>query len=134
MQNTARVQSNPDTLIKNFFIAGLTQKTLVDLHGKGLEKLYNISPEMLFSLYQEPNEEIPFLKFVFPDYITITCVVEETVPKFYTFMSTNPDGKNAFYHSLIFYEKFYAHDLKTDFDSTNEAVKSAMRKKRTQLK
>ena len=54
------------------------------------------------------------------------------MPKFYTFMSTSAEGTNAFYHSLIFYEKFNANDLKTDFDSKSEAVKLAMTKKKAQ--
>lgn len=47
-------------------------------------------------------------------------------------MSTDKDGQNAFFHCLIFYEKFSAVDLRTDFDPENEKVKKLVRK-RTQL-
>ena len=55
MQNTSRIQQNPDTLISNFFIAGLSQETIQEKFDpekkKSFSALYDINPEVLFTLY-----------------------------------------------------------------------------------
>ena len=55
MQNTSRIQQNPDTLISNFFIAGLSQETIQEKFDpkqkKNFSVFYDIKPEVLFTLY-----------------------------------------------------------------------------------
>lgn len=104
MQSTSRVQSNSSSIIKNFFITGLKQNTLRTYVEKPLQQQVNIAPEVLFSLYRPDAEMEPYLKFVFPERISIERRVQSVVPKFYTFMSTDGDGINAYFHCLIFYE------------------------------
>lgn len=57
-----------------------------------------------------------YLKFVFPGMISIERSDEAVVPKFFTFMSTDENGINAYFHCLIFYEQFSMDDIKFDFD------------------
>jgi hypothetical protein len=51
MQNTSRVQSHSNNIIRNFFIAGLKQETLTDKIDASIEDQVGIPPEVLFSLY-----------------------------------------------------------------------------------
>ena len=69
MQNTSRVQSNSNNIIRNFFIAGLTQETLGQKIDEPIQDQIDIPPEVLFSLYQSEMES--YLKFVFPENISI---------------------------------------------------------------
>jgi hypothetical protein len=71
-----------------------------------LSEQINIPPEVLFSLYASVSEMQSYLKFVFPAQISIERQQESDiiVPKFFTFMSTDSDGFNAYFHCLIFYE------------------------------
>lgn len=110
------MQSHSSSIIKNFFITGLKQDTLRTCVDKPLKQQISIPPEVLFSLYSPQEEMEPYLKFVFPERITIERRVESVVPKFYTFMSTDGDGINAYFHCLIFYEQFSLYDIKQDFD------------------
>lgn len=59
MQNVSRIQRHPDTLIKNFFIGGLSQTKLKHYFPKDKQTnqkdLVDLEPEMLFSLYEEPD-------------------------------------------------------------------------------
>jgi len=57
-----------------------------------------------------------YLKFVFSDNISIERSDNEVVPKFFTFMSTDENGSNAYFHCFIFYEQFNMDDIKYDFD------------------
>jgi hypothetical protein len=57
-------------------------------------------------MYQSDEEMQPYLKFVFPDKISIERQQASVVPKFFTFMSTDGDGINAYFHCLIFHEQF----------------------------
>ena len=57
-----------------------------------------------------------YLKFVFPEKITIERDERSVAPKFFTFMSTDPEGVNAYFHCLIFYEQFSQYEIKHDFD------------------
>jgi hypothetical protein len=57
-----------------------------------------------------------YLKFVFPGSISIERSDEAVVPKFFTFMSTDENGINAYFHCLIFHEQFSMDDIKFDFD------------------
>jgi hypothetical protein len=56
-----------------------------------------------------------YLKFVFPAQISIERNKETVVPKYFTFMSTDCDGINAYFHCLVFYEQI-SSDLQKDFD------------------
>ena len=38
------------------------------------------------------------------------------MPKFFTFMSTDENGSNSYFHCLIFYEFFTQSDIISDFD------------------
>lgn len=121
MQNVSRIQRHPDTLIKNFFISGLSQTTLRDEifpAGNDTEKrdLYNLQPEMLFSLYEEPEKMNMYLGQVFPDKISILRGEKLIDPKFFSFMSVDMNGFNQYNHCLIFYERFTAELIRTDFD------------------
>ena len=69
-----------------------------------LQDQVNIKPEVLFSLYQTDHEMSSYLKFVFPASISIERSDEAVVPKFFTFMSTDENGINAYFHCFIFYE------------------------------
>lgn len=59
MQNTARAQAHPNTLIKNFFIAGIEQEDLLnelymDVNATPLKLKDNfepIQPKVLFTMY-----------------------------------------------------------------------------------
>lgn len=64
----------------------------------------NIKPEVLFSMYASDQEMSSYLKFVFPSSISLERQDENVVPKFFTFMSTDDQGINAYFHCLIFYE------------------------------
>ncbi len=122
------MQSHSSSIIKNFFITGLKQDTLRTYVDKPLKQQISIPPEVLFSLYSPQEEMEPYLKFVFPERITIERRVESVVPKFYTFMSTDGDGINAYFHCLIFYEQFSLYDIKKDFDV--EATTAAEKQRR----
>jgi len=64
-----------------------------------------------------------FLKFVFPNKIDFKYDEKEVVPKFFTFMSTDAEGMVAFFHCLIYYEKYTLNDIFNDYDEGNEMVK-----------
>jgi hypothetical protein len=63
-----------------------------------------IDPEVLFSMYSTPEEMEPYLKFVYPEKISIERQQKAVVPQFYTFMCTDGDGINSYFHCLIFWE------------------------------
>ena len=122
MQNVSRIQRHPDTLIKNFFIAGLSQQTLKnDIFPQGKEDenkrdLFNLTPEMLFSLYEEPEKMEMYLGQVFPEQVSIFRGEKLIDPKFFSFMSVDMNGFNQYNHCLIFYERFTAELIREDFD------------------
>ena len=118
MQNTSRIQQNPDTLISNFFIAGLSQETIQDKFTPTVDhtKLYDIKPEVLFTLYQDTDSVNSYLQQVFPDKITIYVQEELVNPKFFTFMTTDQSGFNSYFHCLTYYERFTENLIKNDFD------------------
>ena len=51
MQSTSSVKSSLSVLIKNFFIAGLSQDTLRNRVDMKFSDQINIEPEVLFSMY-----------------------------------------------------------------------------------
>ena len=55
-------------------------------------------------MYDEEIEMKPYLKFVFPEKISIERSDRTVAPKYFTFMSTDGDGVNAYFHCLIFHE------------------------------
>lgn len=55
-------------------------------------------------MYELESEMENYLKFVFPSNISIEHDDQQVKPKFFTFMSTDANGINAYYHCLIFYE------------------------------
>ena len=120
MQNTSRVQSNSNNIIRNFFVAGLSQGTLAEKTqlNTPIQEQIDIPPEVLFSLYQPEMES--YLKFVFPENISIEQRALEVIPKFFTFMSTDAEGSNSYFHCLLFYEQFTRHDIQVDFDQMGE--------------
>ena len=119
MQSTSSVKSSLSVLIKNFFIAGLSQETIRTRVDMKFQDQINIEPEILFSMYQSNSEMQSYLKFIFPSKIAIerTENSDAVVPKFFTFMSTDSDGHNAYFHCLFFFEQFTNDDIKADFDN-----------------
>ena len=71
---------------------------------------------MLFSLYEEPEKMNMYLGQVFPDKISILRGEKLIDPKFFSFMSVDMNGFNQYNHCLIFYERFTAELIRTDFD------------------
>ena len=62
-------------------------------------------------MYTSELEMNPYLKFVFPENISIEKQYESVVPKFFTFMSTDGDGVNSYFHCLIFHEQISKYDV-----------------------
>lgn len=116
MQNTARVQSHSNTVIKNFLISGLSQETLKDRIQKSLGEQTNIMPEIIFSLYEPEEESQKILQLIFPQKVDIleSPSDEMVKPKFFTFMTTDPQGVNTFTHCIIYYELFTKYDALHD--------------------
>ena len=86
-------------MIKNFFIGGLTQRKLQsDIFPKDSKEkkkdMFNLEPEMLFSLYEEPEKMAAYLGQVFPDKVRILQTEKMVDPKFFTFMSVDAEGFN----------------------------------------
>jgi tellurite resistance-related uncharacterized protein len=52
-------------------MAGLTQATIKERIVKSIREQCSIPPEVLFSLYQSADDMEPYLKFIFPENITI---------------------------------------------------------------
>jgi hypothetical protein len=109
-------------------IAGLSQTTLKECVNKSIREQYNIPPELLFSLYQSSSDMEQYLKFVFPENIQIEKKLvqkpgqhqESVIPKFFTFMCTDGEGINSFFHCLIYYEMFSKFDIMhDDYDYNN---------------
>lgn len=123
------MQSNSSTIIKNFFISGLKQETLRSVVDKPLKDQVAVPPEVLFSMYSQDSEMEPYLKFVYPDKISIERQEQSSIPKFFTFMSTDGDGVNAYFHCLIFFEQFSLYEIKNDFDHVT-AKHTAERRRR----
>jgi hypothetical protein len=74
MQNTSSIPNVPNTLINNFFIAGVNQQTLsctiktnlTPIIAKILEnKAYNIPPEVLFTMYETKERVSDYLEVRF---------------------------------------------------------------------
>lgn len=126
------MQSNSSTIIRNFFITGLKQETLRSCVEKPLKEQVAIPPEVLFSMYSQDTEMEPYLKFVYPEKISIERQEQSVVPKFFTFMSTDGDGVNAYFHCLIFYEQFSLYEIKNDFDPVT--AQCADRKRRQRIR
>jgi len=58
-----------------------------------------LNPQVLFSMFEAPEQALPYLQFVFPDKIQISR--EAQAPKYFTFMSTGEDGFTNYFHCLI---------------------------------
>ena len=124
MNSTSRVQPHSSTILKNFFITGLSQETLRKKVDEPLNKQFHIKPEILFSMYSEESEMVPYMKFVFPDLIDLTSGQNEQItPKFFTFMATDAEGVNTYFHCLTFSELFYSNEIKIDFEFESEKKK-----------
>ena len=81
---------------------------MIDLND-GIAKLKtdvtNIEPEVLFSMYQDTEQINKYLQFVFPRKITVNFVREQSIPTFFTFVSTDDTACSSYFHCLIYYEK-----------------------------
>lgn len=53
----------------------------------------------------------------------MTIELDAHAPKFYTFMSTDSDGFNSFFHCLIVFEEINDFDISTDFDKVTDILK-----------
>jgi hypothetical protein len=61
---------------------------------------------------------------VFPDLIDLTSGQNEQItPKFFTFMATDAEGVNSYFHCLTFSELFYSNEIKIDFEFESEKKK-----------
>ena len=117
MNNTSRVQSHSNNIIKNFMIAGLSQETLKDRIVRPIREQINIPPEILFSMYTDADDMRQYLKHIFPNKISIEYAVrEEIIPRFFTFMCTDAEGINTYFHCLFYYEQINKFDVLHDDD------------------
>lgn len=116
MQNTSRVQSHSNTVIKNFLISGLSQETIKDRIQKSMFYQTNINPEIIFSLYEPEEDSQKMLNLIFSQKVDIIeSPSEEAIkPKFFTFMTTDQLGVNTFAHCIIYYELFTKYDALHD--------------------
>ena len=115
MQNISPVQTHPDTLIKNFYMAGVTQAQLKEeitnksglndsiISNVEIDKL-KFAPKTIFSLYEEHVHTDPLAKRVFPDGFHVKKELENTQPKFFSFMHQDRKGLMHYNHCLIFHE------------------------------
>lgn len=125
MQNTASIQSHPDTLIKNFFMAGASQSSLQrEFDGKDVDALIvePFKPEILFSMYSKKTEVEPYLDLIYPRQVVAKFDKALCMPTFHTFVSTDDAGKQSYYHTLIYYEHVSKEGIINDFD-INKAVR-----------
>jgi hypothetical protein len=77
-----------------------------------LKEKGNIPPEILFSLYKDPEEQRGYLKFVFPSGIQIEQRSSEAiVPRYFSTMGTDAAGINTYFHCLIYYEQYSQLDV-----------------------
>lgn len=67
------------------------------------------------------------LQFVYPCQVTLE--LNAHAPKFYTFMSTDEDGFNSFFHCLIVYEEINDLDIVSDFDKVTNLLKQKKNQK-----
>ena len=67
-------------------------------------------------MYESESEMKNYLKFIFPENVSIERDVNNTIPKFFTFMSTNSDGVNSYFHNFIYYEQFTTDQMLAEFD------------------
>ena len=128
------IQCDPDTLITNFFIAGLSQKTLrntVFARKKGMTKaeqdesnmtreLQDNEPEVIFSMYEENLHSDKYLRQVFARKIRIIPSRKNVNPMFFSFMSRNEHGLFQYNHVLIFYERLTEQKVHKDIDELGE--------------
>lgn len=64
-----------------------------------------------------------YLMRIFPEKVSIEGQKGEcVVPKFFTFMSTDPEGANQYFHCLMYYEQFTKFDVLHDDDPNIEEV------------
>ena len=62
--------------------------------GDKKKDMFDLEPEMLFSLYEEPEKMAAYLGQVFPDKVRILQTEKMVDPKFFTFMSVDAEGFN----------------------------------------
>ena len=61
---------------------------------KDKKNLFNLDPDVLFSLYEEKNRVSSYLNQIFPDKVRILQTEKMVDPKFFTFMSVDENGLN----------------------------------------
>ena len=64
MQNTTTSNENPNKLIENFFIAGVSQEMLMSNFDQN--RINGMSPQVLFSMYADSEKYDKFVQFVYP--------------------------------------------------------------------
>ena len=115
-------------------MAGLTQATLKERIVKSIRDQTSIPPEILFSLYQSAEEMEPYLKFIYPEMISIERNTKDVIPKFFTFMSTDVEGSNSYFHCLVYYELFTKFDVLHDDDpKIDEMIERLKRKSKGRI-
>ena len=115
MQNISPVQTHPDTLIKNFYMAGVTQAQLKEeiytkrelsdsyISNVEMDKL-ELAPKTIFSLYEEHTHTDELAKRLFPEGFQVKKDMDNTQPKFFSFMHQDRKGLMHYNHCLIFHE------------------------------
>jgi hypothetical protein len=67
-------------------------------------------------LYESESDMDSYLKFIFPEAVSLERQRTAVVPKFFTFMCTNAEGINSYFHCLIYFEQFTVFDMLHDDD------------------
>ncbi len=74
----------------------------------------------------------PYIRFVYPDMINLEF--NPQAPRFFSFMSTDADGLNAYFHVLNFYEEINEAEIKFDFDLAPDQRARMKKKKQSDRK
>ena len=57
------------------------------------------------------------LNFVFPDKVRVNFTENDSIPKFFTFVGTDGDVEQQYFHTLIYYEKISKEVILHDYNA-----------------
>lgn len=112
MQNTTTSNHCPNKLIEDFFVAGMTQDTLMSTFSQ--KKTTGVTPQILFSMYSHKEDIQKFVQFIFPHKVYLSG--EPQPPMFHTFEITDEHGNQSFFHCFKFQEELNEYQVAEDFD------------------
>ena len=73
MQNTTKNAENPNRLMENFFIVGISQDTFVRQRDEiGSIQNKEVTPEILFSMYGDTDALQKYVQFIIPQKFKVT--------------------------------------------------------------